>query len=251
MNIKQILILIYTFIIFNIYSHEEKYLYRDISKPIIAKNPNNKIIILSPPRTGSTLVYITFQYLFETKLDEWNSFNKTVIKSHSIQQVSDFIKSSSPYIIVTIRNPYNSLLSRIRLLSKINSKNIKAVTKDHVNFHKNLLQFIKTAPNEKLLIVYYEDFYTNYDNLISEIEKKFNVKITNEEKNKMKIFFSKESVQKISNKFKNFDEFDPIMGIHGSHISQDNKKLEHYIKSKKLLKFVKNNIESMSLDWKY
>ena len=103
----------------------------------------NNIIILSPPRTGSTLVYNIFKSVFT---------DKVITKTH------EFVYNTNDLFVVTVRHPYNCILSILMCNEKTtepvnNNNNITDATnnfmkcggKDYINNNQiifdNLFEF--------------------------------------------------------------------------------------------------------------
>ena len=81
-----------------------------------------KIILYSPVRTGSTLIYNFLK----------NLINDDVLKTHSYCYYKKY------NIVVTIRHPYNSILSLILLKEKIKSKeDLKNITNEKLIYWTN------------------------------------------------------------------------------------------------------------------
>ena len=187
---------------------------------------SKKINQFSPIRTGSTLVYNYLKYLL-------NDYQ--ICKQHNIDK-----NQMNIITIITIRHPYNSILSTI-LVNDI--KKEEYFNDNYINLEKlNLLitdeiliktieHYLKYGGNDLLstnyknlknkFILKYEDIVDNHYLIIEEIEKifKINFKIIDKEKilEKMKISNIKENY---SDKFKEFKNYDKNTHLHGQHISE-------------------------------
>ncbi len=211
------------------------YPYRDIHKPIIQLNPKQKIIVAALPRTGSTLLYMVFQYLFETKLGPFNSFHKQVVKLHSPVMALKYAKRhKDTFVAVAVRNPIDAAFSKIMKVKSppkdvsIVKQKLACILEKKTPYY-DLRQLIKKVPPKKLLVHHFEKFTIDLSDLLFEIEQKFHCKIPLHEKEKIKRIFSKEEVRKIAEKYRGFSQYDPITNVHGNHILEDQHSIENIL----------------------
>lgn len=164
-----------------------------------------EIIQFSPIRSGSTIVY--------NIIKELTLNNIKVSKEHTLFKINENI-----LYIITIRHPYNSIISYLMAFKKdINDDNlIDAIDIYLNNGGKSLLNI--NVENENILILYYIKFINNhkyiYDILIEKLKLKNT--INNIDYNKFKI----ENIIKIISKFETFHEYDKETHFHGCHISK-------------------------------
>ena len=129
----------------------------------------NNIIIFSPPRTGSTLVYNIFKSVFT---------DKVITKTH------DFVYNINDLFVVTIRHPYNCILSILMCNEETtdpvnNNNNLTNATnnfmkyggKDYINNITNIL----TCKN--IIVLNYDKFIHNYDYIKSNNKTRFKRKL--------------------------------------------------------------------------
>ena len=89
--------------------------------------PYKKIVIYSAQRTGSTLAYNVFKYLFENQNSLFCSHHKSnqdcfVSKTHQPPSLKD---SNATLIVITIRNPADAIISAFRKESQKDKINIR------------------------------------------------------------------------------------------------------------------------------
>ena len=182
--------------------------------PQYLKDQDFKIVQYSPPRTGSTLLFNILLFLFEEKSHYTTPMdlqNRKVIKSHFLLKETN----QKTYYITSIRHPYDIITSRLRKKNSrcVHNGDIQRVVRDFQRV--NALQQTK----KNLLILKYENFYNNYNYLFDEIEKVFNITISDEDKTKLHTLFSLSSMKKLSAQFEDFSTYDAGVQIHGNHIN--------------------------------
>ena len=176
-----------------------------------------KYVIACPIRSGSTLLYNIVKNIF---------IDKPVIKSHHFTHDPD-----STYLI-TIRHPYNSIISTLLKNKKtLNKSNLNSAIKEYLI---GLNTFLKKIDYDNVIIFRYEKFQNNYDYIFDKLQKKLNVIITNREElnEKFSINNVKEYIKDFNEKnnlkpeFKNYDK---KTHFHSNHISQYNGKTDYKV----------------------
>tara|TARA_R110000803_G_scaffold86919_3_gene153478 strand:+ start:1754 stop:2368 length:615 start_codon:yes stop_codon:yes gene_type:complete len=165
------------------------------------------MILFSPARSGSTLVYNILN----------NIFNTNITKTHNIISVNS-------NVIITYRNPLDSLASLIL----IDNPYIQPSQVDDTlllrklnELRKNGLDdIIKIFNNPHPLFLKYEDFRDNYDYLYENISTHFNVYIDNTKREVINNKFSLDNVKKQIKGYKSFKEWDNKTKLHGNHVSK-------------------------------
>tara|TARA_Y100000816_G_scaffold245360_1_gene193331 strand:+ start:405 stop:995 length:591 start_codon:yes stop_codon:yes gene_type:complete len=161
------------------------------------------LIQFSPIRSGSTLVFNILQFLGKKSNKEHDKY---------------VFKNDNKYI-VTIRHPYNSIISSIMRYDKeINIKNIKEQIRKYLEQGGNHIAN-KDLNSSNHCILIYEKFYNDLDYILDEFELFFNEKYEDDIRNEIKIKFSIENVKKITEKYNTFAEYDSLTNWHGKHIS--------------------------------
>jgi cyclopropane fatty-acyl-phospholipid synthase-like methyltransferase len=146
-------------------------------------NKYEKIFLLSPVRSGSTLLYNIIKELFP---------NIKLNKSHNIT-----LRLNNFYFI-SLRHPYNSIISWIEFTKqKCGEHEIKNSIKAYIDTTRNYLicDNLLDEKYDNIIVFHYEKFYNNYDYIFDIIEKKFNMKIDGVKKEYIKNKFSMESVK--------------------------------------------------------
>lgn len=180
------------------------------------------ILVCTPYRTGSTLLYNILRFLFENennvksraaylfpgkKLHE----NIIVYKSHSYPQ-----DLKSTIVISSIRNPVDACFSYLMLKSiQNNEASIKRITETFISQLKDLEKF--QDKYEDLVILNYEDFNDDFNFLLKEIENIFSIKIHKKDKGLIKRLFSKNNILKHTTS-NNIGIYDKYTLFHRNHI---------------------------------
>lgn len=197
-------------------SFEEQYCKRSQQYPI---GNYQRIIVASPYRTGSTIVFNVLKFLFN---------NSDSLHSNSIVGKCHFPKNPDPAEIVfcPIRNPMDTCFSRYRVMGErqnqtINERALDIAVNEYLRqmhgMHK-LLQ--KKLPN--VVLLKYEDFDCNLWAIFDKVETLFNMKICEIDKALIEELFSKKNVKYFVEKYEGFGQWDPLTGFHGKHIDEGN-----------------------------
>lgn len=171
----------------------------------------DQICIISPCRTGSTLVFNMFRFLFEydVNIDCFDNGKSVVRKSHFIKQVNE----KTLYLFV-MRNPIDTCFSMYRVFNN----NFD----DIVDMYLNQMRHYSYLVEQKISIysIKYEQFNDNLNFLFEFIEDKFNLKVLDDDKMLLKMMFSKENVLHQISNYKGFHELDTLTHFHGNHIDR-------------------------------
>ncbi|MEX0961460.1 MAG: hypothetical protein WDZ28_01220 [Simkaniaceae bacterium] len=196
------------------------YPYREGSSPLFKLPENQRILLLTPPRTGSTLIYNVLTYLFEDINFSHLSRNfdqKIVVKSHR-ERVA--LENYDCFFISTKRSPLDMFHSISRAsCTPINKQNIKKL--ERISNAKPIYDYLSKKPHYKVLFLTYEKFVDDIDYLFDKLEYFFSIEISHEMRKKIKQMFSKEEMLKIQNRYENFSQYDLVTGIHGDHIDKN------------------------------
>ena len=184
------------------------------------------LIQFSPIRSGSTLVFNILQFLGKKSNKEHDKY---------------IFKNDNKYI-VTIRHPYNSIISSIMRYDKeINIKNIKEQIKKYLEQGGNHIAN-KDLNTSNHCILIYEKFYNDLDYILDSFELFFNEKYSDDIRNIIKTKFSIENIKKITEKYESFAEYDSLTKWHGKHISSYNGETDfNTILNKEEIDILKNN----------
>lgn len=212
------------------------------------KHPYDKIIIFSPPRTGSSLTYNFFRFLFE---DEQclsffhNEFrlDRSVLKTHKIPEIETMIKNGENTLyVVTIRDPLQSSISTYRIRSEP-IRDMQKFCENIVRRHVKYFTFIEQMKKAGLpvTIVRYEDIEKGQcDTLLDFIEAHFHLSISEQDIYTLKAGYSRENIYYNIRSLLSFKEALPISGFHGNHVTR-----EGFIPPEQLLFWLKHYFNSV------
>lgn len=170
------------------------------------------IIQFSPIRSGSTLVY---NYLLELGYEPTKKHN--------------YIYSNKNQYIITIRHPYNSIISSIlRYEQDINVTTIKNQIDEYLRIGGEYLVTNNFTGNNHC-ILFYENFLNNHDLILNELELFFNKTFKSELKQKIKYKLEINNVKStiIKNGYTKFSSYDRKTHFHGKHISEFNGEIDY------------------------
>ncbi len=205
------------------------YPFRDIKKPIVPLK-DTKIIILSTYRVGSTLAYMVAQYLFESEIGPWDSRCKVVAKSHNFYAFKGALKTHPKTLfVIPVRDPMNTLSSMERLHPSKTPSRTQQKAQDILNDYKTIVNFTRSIPSKNIILCRYEDFTRDLRSLVEKFEEKLHITVSENEKAKINILFSRCAMQKLSDQLTLFSRFDPVLAIHGNHIAKEPRDLAQTI----------------------
>lgn len=184
---------------------------------------SKKIIIFSPSRTGSSLIYNIFRFLFEddSKLMGYhNEFDleRLVLKTHKFEE-SALVENEDVIYVFVHRNPLDACISNYRICTrKIDDRQLFA--KQLINRHCRYVNYSENLEHKHrtLLRLRYEDFADNLDYIFGAIETHFNISIATEDKEIIRKGYSKKNIYLCTQHLTDFSESLPVSGFHGRHI---------------------------------
>lgn len=186
--------------------------------------PYDHIVIFSAPRTGSSLVYNIFKFLFEHDsqlLSDHTVFNlnNRVLKTHAFEDLDRFNPSSPVLHIYPMRNPLTASISILRIsMGAITDFKTFAHEMIKSQTHYLMLSERLEAKGKDVWRLRFEDFDNNLDYLFEYIETKLQITLDPQDKELMRKGYSKESVVLNVEHFDTFNKYLPIAGFHGQHI---------------------------------
>jgi hypothetical protein len=192
-----------------------------------AKLPYEKIVVFSCPRTGSSLTYNVFRFLFEEEKClsfAHNEFrmDRIVLKTHKIPEIKTLLESKENVLyVVTIRDPIQSSISIFRIRSQP-PKDIQRFSKDVVKRQKKYANFIESLQQTgvPLLILKYEDLEKGQCRyLLDTIETHFHLCVSEQDAQTLEAGYSRKNIYDNIRSFSSFKEHLPISGFHGKHVS--------------------------------
>ncbi len=207
--------------------------------------PYDKVIVISAPRTGSSLTYNVFRFLFEKDVllsrshNEWRE-DRLVLKTHRFQGLEAFLGENVLYV-VTLRHPIAASISNYRIAPhpilniKKFAERVVLRHRDYITYAEELKQREKTV-----LFVKYEELEGNLDYLFTLIEQQLAVSIKDQDKELMTRAYAKKNVSSFIQNLPDFQEYLPISGFHGKHIA-----LEPYTPPKELLYWLDHYVDEI------
>jgi len=234
---------------------DQPYLYtRSLSNAPIKLKENERIIVYSPFRTGSTLVYNILNYLCEDQtVNSSARLSKRVIKAHHPQHERYFklIKDHGHfgYVFVTIRNPVEAALSYCNLMDICE----RGKALEAINLIKRQYELLKefTLQHEGHLgvtVLRYEECNDHLEIILGEIERVFSCKISTEDRKEILRLFNRERMKGISDSLGSWKSFDPETELRGGHVD---KMRNRYIKSPAFQNILFDRLESVLSLWNY
>jgi hypothetical protein len=147
--------------------------------------------------------------------------NRNVLRTHKFSDL-DAVKKENVLYIYTYRNPISASISNFRICTrKITS--LKSFAHELANRHINYLKASEKmeAEGKDIQRFRYEDFSDNIEELLDAIERTFHIAIDLKDKELIKEGYSKASIYANTAHLNSFEEYLPISGFHGCHVSAD------------------------------
>lgn len=165
----------------------------------------NKIIQYSPPRTGSTLVYNILREVFP---------DNKIEKTHNYED-----KFSKYPVVVSYRHPLDSIASSIQRYGRTPSDEEIMVQIQEFN-KTGIWDILKIRRYPNVLMLKYEEFYSNHDYIYDRLEKFFSISIPAEQRRNISSQFNIDAVDGMVREFDNFQTYHKVTQLHGRHISK-------------------------------
>jgi hypothetical protein len=157
----------------------------------------------SPPRSGSTLVYNLLREIFP---------RKKIFKVHTLRNMCYELN-----VVGTYRHPLDCIASSIiRYDKKPTDEEIQRQIKI---FNQPLHNLLTAKKMDNILLLRYERFLNDFDYIFDNIEKFFNIRISEEMKLKLTSEYKIENVEKKLSGG-GFSDMDKKTQLHGNHISK-------------------------------
>lgn len=189
-----------------------------------SSDPYKNVIVLTPPRTGSTLVYNVVRTLFEVQPNQRKHSTKKILKKHFKKE--NLLINSCTLYFCTCRDPYTNLESRIKT-SRIPIPR-EAFTRDLLeskarpiasSIMREFRVIKELCQKHNVVLLKYEDFEKDLDYIFRKIESKLHFKISSEDKSLLSKHLDKASVLKFCSKLDGFSSYDRQSHFHGNHIN--------------------------------
>lgn len=186
---------------------------------------NTTILQFSIGRSGSTMIWQILKKLCEPTYK--------VLKCHPDQMIKDGWGESSNPIVITQRDPRDSILSFIRVShfgknTELFESNInRNIISEYIARWKNLeniLRYYVVNYKGPSVVLRYEDFYNNYEYIFNKLSSLFDLNdlspsLTQEIINDTNL---NKNLKHQSNFSNNFEDYSEETGIHGGHIKHPN-----------------------------
>lgn len=186
---------------------------------------HKQIIVFSAPRTGSSVVYNVFRFLFEDDsllFSHHNEFtlDRLVLKTHKFLELERARDEDDVLYIFTLRNPLHACISNYRICPRKITDN-QAFAKELAERHQHYLLSAETMAKEgkDVAILKYEDFADDLGHLFDCIENRCQLAIREQDKELMRKGYSKSNIDLCTRHLASFNEYLPISGFHGKHIN--------------------------------
>lgn len=169
----------------------------------------NTIIQFSPPRSGSTLVTNILKEILP---------EKKILKQHNYIEQSE---SSKIPVVVTYRHPLDCIASAIQAY-KLNPTD-KVIKERIISLEKcGIWDVLKIKHNPNVLMLRYEYFVDDFEIIYSELERFFQIKISQEKRRDVTKRYQISEVENRIEKMNlsSFNEYDKASLWHGNHISK-------------------------------
>lgn len=185
--------------------------------------PYQHIVVFSAPRTGSSLVYNVFRFLFEHDaqlLSPHTAFdlNNRVLKTHAFEVLHQFNPSHVLYIY-PMRNPLTASISNLRIYRRT-IPNFQKFAREMIHNQMHYLSLSEKLEEEGRIVwrLRFEDFNNNLEYLFKYIEAKLQIRFQPQDKELMQKGYCKESIISNVKHIDSFKNYLPIAGFHGQHI---------------------------------
>ncbi len=199
------------------------------------ENKIQGVIQFSPIRSGSTLVFNIIK----------NIFLKTQ-KNHSFNYQNNIL------YFISIRHPYNSIISSaLRYNEELNKNNIEKYINEYLKNGGKVLAN-ENLNRDNIILFYYEEFVDDINYIFNIIENKFDINLSIKLKNRLIEELNINNITKISEKYKDFNEYDKNTHIHGNHISKYKGKTDYKeLLNEELINILKNKSDLNKIIEKY
>lgn len=176
-----------------------------ITRRCARRIPSDAIILFSPPRSGSTLIYNVLREVFAAR---------HILKVHSYRAEYD----AHP-VVVTYRHPLDMVASILQFKHWEPTEEALRLTIDELerNGIWDLLR-IKNLPN--VVLLRYELFNKDLGYVFDRLEKAFGVTVPAVERQRIGERYQIESVEKVTQTVGSDRVYDPTTLFHGNHISK-------------------------------
>ncbi|WP_211098218.1 hypothetical protein [Acuticoccus yangtzensis] len=170
---------------------------------------HRSILLLSPPRTGSTIVFNALRCAMP---------GKSILKTH---ENHDFLRQLP--LVLTYRHPCDALASAVRL-SKMPSREEAILELCRYMLRSDAWRSVQhkvSSASKNCGVLRYEDFYADFGHIFSTIEHVFGVRPSKSVVDTFNKTFNVMNVYEISQQRGSFEFYNSSDQIHGQHVSVD------------------------------
>jgi hypothetical protein len=202
--------------------------YDDITEAVYKRSQQyslggyKKIVVFSPQRTGSTLVFNILRFLFENieviNQSTWANSRPDFLvnKTHEPK-----LWGKKTIVFCTIRNPVDAIFSFYRVLKGdkpfLDISYLNVLVDFYIEYLRNARRQIKM---ENTVLLRYEDFERDMGHIFQKVEEALGIQIDLTDKELMKRVLSIENVSLHIQQYQGFDQYDSVTHFHGAHIDQ-------------------------------
>lgn len=209
------------------------------TKSLIKSFFQKEVVQLSPPRSGSTLLWNSlcfYNHYAPRKIHNFNDLNKRL---------------NSTKLFISVRNPLDIVCSLIKIEDK--EFNFINIEKSVIKLKDLSIDIYPKIKNKNNCIFFkYEDFYENINYILEILDKLFGEKSI-EDKKHFKENFSIEKIKERYSDNNNFKHYDQTTFFHGKHISESNGLPNSYKKylSQSDVDYITENFQSFMKSFGY
>ncbi len=179
-----------------------------------------KILVCSPYRTGSTLLFNVLRFLFEdVRVLNQSTFEKNVPNAKVGKAHAIFSPKKHHFIFIPVRNPLDACYSYCRFQYKdkeVSETDLDKIVDDYIQ--KMTKADLLLQKHKNVIALKYEDFAEDFDYLFDLIQAVFSIQVHEKDKCLIKKALSKENVAANIQKYKSYNKFDRSTHFHGNHI---------------------------------
>lgn len=207
-----------------------------------------KVVVLTPERTGSTLIFNIAKTLFESrKKEDFDAFYENtglILKRHFSKEL---IQINPDYLYLsTYRNPYSLIESKLKIIDNYPTygNRLKFFTKHLANeVLKDYMNLKTLLDKDNVVFFRYEEFVKNFGYIFEKLEKTLNISIAKKDKELIQKYLNKKQILQFIKNLQGFDTYDRETQFHGNHI--DKNPFPKYIKD-----IIKNEARPIFLEKK-
>ncbi|MCP4088658.1 MAG: hypothetical protein GY746_02540 [Gammaproteobacteria bacterium] len=144
---------------------------------------------------------------------------KAVFREALITKTHKYILNSAEIpTVVTYRHPLDCIASSIQ---RYQQQSTDEVLDEHIRIlgRHGIWDVLQIKDDSNVLMLRYEEFNNNYDYIYDHLELFFNIKIKLSKRDEITASFQIDKIEKLTEDYNSFMEYDPESHWHGLHIS--------------------------------